>query len=290
LVPEVTYSVLASLLWSLNPAIIQKYGRSIKPITFTGLRAIFASLVLTLVAVMLGRDLLASSMSLSGVLLLIASAVIGPGVGDAAYAKAIKLLGGSLAVIVSYTYIFVAQLLAVVVLGEKIAWGLAAGTAISFSGIIIAVYRDSTNHRGFAASGLLYAFVASISWGIASFLIKPVYTEVPDPVFVALMRLIVVAVFFMIAGLREISSFNELKHQIVPASITGILGWGIGMTLFVHAIGVAGVSASVAATALTPVVSQITVALVNRARISWKHGAGAILVALGILMTALGAV
>jgi len=284
------YSALASLLWSLNPAIIQKYGRLIKPIPFTWLRAVFASLVLSLVAIMPGRNLQANSMSLFGVLLLTASAIIGPGIGDAAYAKAIKLLGGSLAVIVSYTYIFVAQLLAVAVLGEKVTWGLAAGTAISFSGIILAVYRNSTNHRGFVASGLLYAFAASISWGIASFLIKPVYAEVPDPVFVTLMRLIVVVVFFMIAGLREVNSFNELKHQIVPASITGILGWGIGMTLFVYAIGVVGVSASVAATALTPVVSQITVALVNRVGISWRHGVGALLVALGILMTALGTV
>jgi len=290
LVPEVIYSALASLLWSLNPAIIQKYGRSIKPIPFTGLRAVFASLALTLVAVIQGRNLPTNSMSLFGVSLLIASAIIGPGIGDAAYAKAIKLLGGSLAVIVSYTYIFVAQLLAVVVLGEEVTWSLIAGTAISFSGIILAVYRNSTNHREFMALGLLYAFVASISWGIASFLIKPVYTEVPDPVFVALMRLVVVAALFMFAGLREISSLNELKYQVVPASITGILGWGVGMTLFVYAIGVAGVSASVAATALTPVVSQITVALVNRAGISWRHGVGALLVALGILMAALSTV
>ncbi len=285
----ILYSVIASLLWSLNPAVIQRYKYVIRPMLFIGLRGIFAVLGLLPIVLILRHNLLLSSMSITTILFIIVSAVIGPGIGDAAYAMSIKLIGGSLAVIIGYTYMFVAQLLATLFLGEEITLLLLAGTAIVFIGIVLAFYRDgdSSIQRDSIALGILYATISSISWGIASFMIKLIYNDIPDPIIITLIRLSIVAFLFTSMGVREIKLFNEVKEQIIPAVITGILGWSLGVPLYVYAIGVLGVSKAVVATAITPIVSQITIAIVNRMKISLRYVASSFLVTIGITLLAL---
>jgi len=280
--------VIASLLWSLNPAVIQRYRYVVRPTLFTGLRGLFAFLGLLPIVLIFSHNMF-SSMSVKAILFIIASAVLGPGIGDTAYAISIKLVGGSLAVVISYTYIFVAQLLAVVFLGERFTWFIAIGSALAFIGIVLALYRntDSSTSKSSIAIGILYAAISSITWGIASFMIKPIYNEIPDPLTISLTRIGIVAILFISIGLRETESFSEIRGQIAPAAITGVLGWSLGMSLYVYAIGVAGVTISVTATALTPIASQITIALINKTKISWRYIAGSILVATGIILLAI---
>jgi DME family drug/metabolite transporter len=57
------------------------------------------------------------------------SAILGPGIGYASYTRAIQILGGSLAVVVSYTYIFVSQLIAIMFLGEPLRFSVIAGAS-----------------------------------------------------------------------------------------------------------------------------------------------------------------
>lgn len=271
--------VAASLTWSLNPAIISKYRRHIKPILFTGFRALAAIIFLFPIAVFTGLTIPdAAGLSL---LIIMTSAVLGPGVGDASYTKAIQVIGGSLAVVLSYTYIFVSQFIAAALLHEPLKPSVLIGSLLAFAGIIVA----SVNGGGVrvSAKGIGYALLASLSWGVATVMIK-VALFYADVFTLTVMRLGFTAVFFIPAGLivEGGPSMTDSKPMAKAALITGVLGWSIGMLLFIYSIGMIGVSATAVATALTPVLSQLTVKALSREKPALKTIIGALLISTGI--------
>jgi drug/metabolite transporter (DMT)-like permease len=80
---------------------------------------------------------------------------------------------------------------------------------------------------------------------------------------------------------------ESLRPLLIASAITGLLGWGAGMYLFVLSIGLIGVAATSAATALTPVLSQLTTKLVAGERVRASTVLGALLTAVGIVVTAI---
>ncbi|MEM1679143.1 MAG: DMT family transporter [Ignisphaera sp.] len=110
--------VIASLIWSLHPAPIYRFRQHITPITYTAFRAASAIAFLLLL-------LPFNTMELGGlrhtIMAIIAvSAILGPGIDDIAYTGAAQLTGSSPAVVISYTYMFIAQTIAVALLSEQI--------------------------------------------------------------------------------------------------------------------------------------------------------------------------
>jgi hypothetical protein len=83
------------------------------------------------------------------------------------------------------------------------------------------------------------------------------------------------------------SNYRSVTGFVIAVFITGVLSWGVGMVLFTYSIYSLGVSATVVATALAPVLSQLTTRLVAREPYSRRVVAGALLVSLGIVIHAL---
>ncbi|MEM0153489.1 MAG: DMT family transporter [Ignisphaera sp.] len=136
--------VIASLIWSLHPAPIYRFRQHITPITYTAFRAASAIAFLLLL-------LPFNTMELGGlrhtIMAIIAvSAILGPGIDDIAYTGAAQLTGSSPAVVISYTYMFIAQTIAVALLSEQIFrstligayWGVSSCSYIVVSVGIIA--------------------------------------------------------------------------------------------------------------------------------------------------------
>lgn len=275
---------IASAIWSLNPALISRFKKYVKPIIFTAMRAVMAELFL-FPMVFLNRIELPYSQPIVIAIIAI-SAILGPGIGDAAYTKAIQIIGGSLAVVISYTYMFIAQIIAAMLFNEKITTFLVIGTVIAFMGVVIATLENS---RGsFKWIGITYALITSISWGLASSMLKIalIYSDVFT---LTITRIALIALFFLPIGLifEGKPEKSSLKPLIFLATITGILGWGIGMYLFIYSINSIGVSATTQATALTPVLSQITTKLFARERPSKTNIIGALMISIGIAISAI---
>ena len=187
---------IASTIWSLNPALISRFKKYVKPITFTAMRAIMASIFL-FPMVFLNRIELPYSQPIV-IAVIAASAILGPGIGDAAYTKAIQIIGGSLAVVVSYTYMFIAQIIAAMLFNEKITTFLVIGTVIAFMGVVIATLENS---RGsFKWIGITYALITSISWGLASSMLK-IALAYSDVFTLTITRIALIALFFLPIGL-----------------------------------------------------------------------------------------
>ena len=279
------YVVITATLWSLNPAVIQKFGKNSKPMTITVFRAFAALALLIPLAFVNGIH---SNFNLYAISVAIASGIIGPGIGDTVYTRSIQLIGGSLAAIISYTYIFVAQILAFLILRESIEISIVVGGILAFLGIVVALYdRD----RGFSKTdlaGVLYTVITAITWGISATLIK-LATVYLDPLTLAIIRLssmsTALSIFMLIFEKPRIR--REVKNIALISITTGILSWGVGLYLFHYSIALVGVSRTVIAIALTPILSQVIVKLVTKERIGVRNIIGAILVAIGILISSI---
>lgn len=281
---EIVYPVGASIIWSANPAFIYRFARDVSPYYFTAIRAFLAFIFLAILVFTIG-SLHFESLTTSILVLMVLSAVLGPGLGDITYTRAIQLVGGPLAVTISYAYIFFAQLFAVLFFDEKITFMTITGSIVAFAGIYIAVSK-SNDSRPVTKKGILYSVSAAVLWGLAASLISPIKAYV-DVYTTAFIRTIVVAVFALIMGLIHRDRFIINKDTLIAASFTGIAGWGVGMVLFIHSIYTIGVSATSTATALAPVLSQFINRALTGESSSPRVLIGAILVCLGIIFSVL---
>jgi len=122
-------AVMASVLWSLNPALISRFECPSRPLTFAGLRTLVAFMLLTPFTNFKRLEL-----DVFALMVLFASAVADLGLGVAAYTKAIGFLGGGLATVIAYTDIFVAQAIAFLIFNEELRPSLVVGAAVAFAG------------------------------------------------------------------------------------------------------------------------------------------------------------
>jgi DME family drug/metabolite transporter len=212
--------------------------------------------------------------------------LLGPGIGDACYTKAIQRVGGSLAVVLSYIYIFIAQFMAVAFLGEFMSISLIIGSVLAFVGIVVAV--SSNNFGRVDIQGIIYSLIAALSWSSAAVMVRLVL-DYADTFTVTLYRLAVTAVILspIAIFLEGIPGKRVIKQLILVATVTGILGFSLGVYLFVYSISTVGVSATAMATALTPVLSQITTKLLAGERPTKENVVGASLISIGITISAM---
>jgi len=271
-------AIAATIMWSLNPAIISRFSRDIKPLVFAGLKALIGSLPLLL---FLGNIHVDQEV---GLLVAIISALLGPGLGDALYAQAIRFLGGSLAVVISYTYIFIATGLSIFFLGERGGLTVFIGTVLAFTGVVIGA--GLTNRKTTLKSkGIIYSAGAALCWGVGTVLIR-VALNYYGFIELTTLRFLTVGVVFTLLGLK-IEGFSADTHSrrnlLLASTLNGLLGLTLGGLFFTYAIQNIGVTATVIATSLTPVLSQWTTKIIAHEKTQLNTIIGAILVALGII-------
>ncbi|MEM2208329.1 MAG: DMT family transporter [Sulfolobales archaeon] len=276
---------IASVMWSLNPAVVSRFKVFIRPVTYTAMRAVTALLFLAPMVTLGGIDL--RNDSTHALVVIVLSAIIGPGLGDALYTRSIQLIGGSLAVLISYTYIFVAQAVATITIGESLKYTVFIGSTMAFTGIAVAVLKSEDTIK-LDLRGLVYAVAAALLWGIATVMIKMALTYA-DTLSLTFVRLLVIATTFLPVGLaiEGPPPKAHLRPLLIASSITGVLGWGVGMYLFVYSILAIGVSATAIATALTPVLSQISTKLLAGEHPGLRQVLGALLISIGIVLSML---
>ncbi|WFO75824.1 DMT family transporter [Desulfurococcaceae archaeon MEX13E-LK6-19] len=274
----VVLALLASVLWSLNPPIIKKFGYGISSIALNAMRAFMAMLFLVIIVIVYGFNVVFTPM---GLLFILGSALIGPGIGDIMYIKSIRAVGAGRAITIGYTYVFVAQALAVVFLGEKITVGLVIGSFLALCGIYF-VYLEG-NDLEVSYRNLLMALIPAIAWGIGS-VVNKYALFYADPISLGFIRAIVLSLVLLPFSSREIKKGVKSRRIVLVALVTGGLGYGIGIPLFLKAVDIVGVSVTVLATTLTPVLGRILSVVIAKEKIDLKGIIGTSLVILGIVI------
>ncbi|MCD6301885.1 MAG: DMT family transporter [Staphylothermus sp.] len=267
----------ASMIWSFAPGLISKYGNKTKSTVLNTLRTYYASLLLLIYIIFTLNN---RWILYEGIPIVVISAFFGPLLGDTLYIKSIKRIGGGNAISISYTYIFFAQLYSFILYNEKITTLMIMGTFVSLLGIYITYSGEK--HR-LLPRGLLYAIGTALSWGMGATLSK-LALMYGDPVTIAFVRNLSTALILSIFTYKYLPMTLKLKEIQLTAFITGGLGFGVGMTLFLTAISLVGVGATVLATSLTPVLGRIIARLIAHEKPSKKAYLGTIITSLGIFI------
>ncbi len=273
--------LLAALIWSLNPVIIRIGAEKASAIAFNGLRA-FSALVFLLPLAIAVNGGLHIELTPLAVLFTVLSALVGPGLGDVAYIKSIQLAGASRAVAVGYTYIFVAQALAMAFLGEEIRLGTALGSILAVAGVWL-VASEAQQRGSSEFKGVLAAAISSLAWGLGS-IINRLALAYTDPLSLSTMRAVIQGAVLSILDTKNMRSTVTSKRVIATACTTGVLAYGVGTTLFLYALSVLGVSMTVLPTALTPVLSALLGRVIARETFGLKTVAGVLCTASGIAL------
>lgn len=262
----VAAAVVAALAFSINAPLARSASlRGVDPGTLVAIRNAVALAALL--------PLANFDISPAALAVVVASAVLGPGVGDYAYFKAISHSGVATAVTIGYTYIFTAQIFSAALGVEHPTIYTVAGGALAFMGILVALGGRPTR------AGVVYGAVASIHWGLASTLLGLVSKEATPYTIAALRSAALLPIFLPLANFKTVS-----PGGVFYAVASGLVGLTLGSLAFIYAIAHIGVAATVIATSMTPVLSQIFDRAINRTAISPKHILGAALVSAGVVV------
>ncbi len=269
-------ALAAGSLWSLGPGVIRRYAGGERSYVVNMVRSLYAVAFLAALIPLVGESY---AVDIRGVAIIYVSAFFGPLLGDTLYIASIKRIGGGNAVTLAYTYIFFAQLYSHILYGEPLHPRLLAGTLIALLGIHT-VYRGEKHmydRKGFAA-----AMAAALSWGMGAALSKATLMY-GDPLPIALYRNAAVAATLLLLGYRRLRAVAE-RNMAVIGIVTGGLGFGVGMTLFLYAITGVGVAVTALATSITPVLGRIVARKIAHEKPSRKAYLGTLLTAAGILV------
>ncbi len=130
--------------------------------------------------------------------------------------------------------------------------------------------------------GFLAAVGAALSWGMGATLSK-LALQYGDLLTIALYRNLAVMLTLLPFTYREARLIIEKKGMIIGV-ITGGLGFGVGMTLFLYAITRVGVGITALSTSLTPVLGRILSRYIAGEKPSRKAYLGSIITTIGILV------
>ena len=277
-------AVASAVMFGLNPVLISRFRGFEAPVVFVGLRSIVGFVALSV---------LVNPFVLGGLdpylfFIIFTSAVTDMGIGTLFYTKSIEYLGGGHATVIGFTFIFVSQAIAFTFLGEDFTPSLIAGAALALAGIVISLWEPGGSRR--SALGVVYAAIASLGWGIGTALIKPGVAVLGDPTLVTTLRLLITASIFTPIGLvlEKRAMRRETVRNLIAASITtGVISLAVGVSLFTYAVKQVGVSASVIALALTPILTQALTRVINKEELKPRHIIGGAVVSAGIALASI---
>jgi len=271
---------LAAVFWSVSPAMISMVMRGTErnSLYANAIRNAAALPVLGITAYIAGFKAIFTPISIG---LLLATTLIGPGLGDYVYTEAIRLTGASLATPIGYLYILVAQLIAWR-MGEHATLRLFLGGVLAIIGVWLV--SEAWSHGGEASlRGVVLAGVSALSWGISTVIMKLLlsYMGVVELVFYRV--LILAPLLYALYKATGSSEPLDLRGILI-LGFSGILTYGAGLPLFTFAIKIVGVGYSVLPTALTPVLTQLTAAYMAGERLSSCRVVGSIITVAGIIV------
>jgi len=272
-------ALAAAFLWGLN-AVIIKVGvgeGKVNTVSFNSVRIASSIPVITLLMLLIGEEVTLPQYPHVWLGVLVVS-FIGPGVGDVAYIKSIANIGSGRAITIGYTYILVAQALAIIFLKEELTFTLLIGSLLAITGIGF-IASESGSSTKLEVLGVSEALIASLAWGVGTVVNKYVLNYM-GALNLALLRSLILTPAITLVGLKGLKTLT--KKSLIIAIISGAFSYGLGIPLFLYAMKLAGVSLTVLINAATPVISRVLGKLLINEEVSWKGIVGTALTITGI--------
>ncbi|MGB9896141.1 MAG: DMT family transporter [Thermoproteota archaeon] len=239
-------ALLAATIWAVSPICYKDYLVRNSPIKINFLRLFYASSFLVLPFLYFGFNQAIVYGALSGLLSL--------AIGDTFYLLSIEAAGASVAAPVSYTYVFLIQFVATF-FGEPLRFNYVVSSLL----IVVGIYLLSDKKNLKRMKGVLLALLSALFWTIGQAVIKIATTAELNPMSIAFARVssaMVVIGAYMLIKRSDCNLAISGKQHLLLAGIS-ILDLGLGSTLYVYSIGVAGLTTTIILTSISPLVTQV---------------------------------
>ncbi len=255
-------ALAAALCWALGGMIAVNATRRVGAIAFNRWRMVG---VLGMLAVACPWISFGSYPNLEQVVLLCLSGVIGVFFGDTLLFTALSRLGPRRLSMLFAGHAPLTALLGFFVLSEVLSWTQAGGVALTFAGILVAVFygkrADKIDRweevRGNLMAGVGMGLLAALGHAVGALFARPVMEAGVDPIMATLIRVGVSVVgYFLLLFLpyREVRGKESFGWEGVSVVLlSGFVGMVMGASLYVYALG--GAEAGIVATlaSMTPV-------------------------------------
>ena len=175
-----TFALLSAIFWAIAVILFKKSGEKVRPSALNLFKNIFASILLVITSLVLGKDIWLQ-VPLNDYLLLLVSGIIGIGIADTLFLKSLNLLGASRNAIVSCSYSPIMILLSFLFLGERFTWIQTSGAVLIISAVIFTAqakhHKDLSRRNLFIGIGLI--LLSNFLIVISVIMIKPLLDGSP---------------------------------------------------------------------------------------------------------------
>ena len=292
----VLFGLGQSLCWALTTALLRSLSDRLDAFLLNGLRAAMALCIIMPLVALRGAWDQYQLVTASRFALLSGSVLVGGVIGDVCYLKSLKTLGVGRAFPVTNTYPLLTVLLSAALLGTAITLRVVAGGLLVIAGVYaIARPRPSRTVDGLhrlpraaLARGLLMALATALCWSFATIILAEALEGI-DGVVATSVRVPVVAAVSLTAAARrgQLAQLCNLGRKAwVQLVLTGILGWGLGGTLYALAVQTAGPGRTAILSATSPLFGLLFASLFLGERPHVLAIVGTLLTVVGVVLVA----
>ena len=290
--PGILMGLLTAATWATGSILMRDLARKLDPFTLNAPRALIGGLAVFLVALATGRSAGYRAITDEQMLLMVGSMMVGGGLGDSLYTASLARIGVARSYPIANAYPALTMLLGVAFLGETISIGMVAGLVFVLGGIYVISNPRSAGDdpavQGGRSGGVLMAVLASLFWALAMILVAP-GTKGLDAVMVASIRVpaLSLALFGVVAIRRTWPQLRTLStREWVIMVAGGLIGWGLGSTLFVITIGMLGATRTAIITSASPLFALPLSVVFLKERVNWAVLMGTACTVVGVILVA----
>jgi DME family drug/metabolite transporter len=282
-----------ALLWTTTSTLVGTQTSRVPTAVISAVQLVTATLLLWMIAAVLVVTGKAVAPTLPQGVVLVASALIGPGLGDMLYFFSIRMIGVSRAFPISMagSPLFTIAL-AAVFLGEAITLPIVAGAVLTIAGISLIATRRQESGSGkhmHMWRGIGIVLVAALLWATSTVTLRVAADGVSAPL-ASSIRIPAAAAFAFILARgtgRVLRPGHYGARSIVTLAVAGVLGAGLGSMLYVLAVQHAGAARTAILSSTAPLFALPMAALVLHEPITRRVVAGTLLSIAGIWLVTL---
>jgi drug/metabolite transporter (DMT)-like permease len=287
-----------ALAWAITSMILRNLSTRFDGFLVNGFRATVAMLIIVPLAFIFGSRADFQMLTLTRVLFLVGSIVIGGVIGDFLYIASLKSLGMVRAFPISNTQPLFTVLFSALILGEHISWPIVAGMVLVMFGIyLVARPRGQVQEdtaplpKAQIIQGVLMALAAATLWGISAVVLAIGLKDSINPLVANSVRVPAVA-FLGLGAATWRGNLTQLRglsaRTLGLLALAGVMGWAIGGMLFVTAVQLAGPSITSIIGSIAPLFAVPLCAIFLHERPTRHTMAGTAISVAGIVLVVLG--
>jgi uncharacterized membrane protein len=168
----------AALAWSITSLMARTLMPHYGSVTINAIRSGIAGVLLVLVVALTRGPGVLVAMSATTFVVLVVSIVAAIGLGDSIFFESTRAIGLGRAMTVATTYPIGAAVLAAAFYGEEITTPIAAGTALTLSGVALSVAIRPGARPDRLWFGVIAVIVASLAWAVSTVMMKTPLREI----------------------------------------------------------------------------------------------------------------